>query len=320
MPCVLARALILVPMLLCASGAVAAANPANAHTEIKVDVLWQQFAAKVAKVEADTNGVLGVAVVDLKTGRQWSLHGQEHFAQASTIKIPILLELYRQDQDGDGVHLADPYVVKAEDIIEDSAVLGGLTPGVTTLTNRDLATCVVAVSDDSATNILIHRVGMSRVNAVLDRMALPETRLKRKMLDVEAARAGRENVSTPEEMASLLAQLWRGDHGILNAATTERFFDLLATKKNSPIAAGLPADIKIADKPGELEGVRNDAGLVFLPKRPYVLVVMSAFLEREADGTDAIRQVSHAAFSLFDRLDRASDLGRVVSRGDGSQH
>ena len=209
-------------------------------------------------------------------------------------------------------------VVNKSDIVSGSDILEGLTPGVTTLTNRDLATCMVAVSDNSATNVLIDRVGMTKVNTLLDRLGLHETRLKRKMLDLEAAKAGRENVSTPLEMAQLLSALWRADGTVLKTEATARFFDLLATHKDSQIPSGLPADLKIANKPGALEGVRNDAGIVFLPRHPYVIVVMGTYLRREADGEEAIRRISRAAFDLFDRLDRATDLGRVISPGDGS--
>lgn len=72
------------------------------------------------------------------------------------------------------------------------------TPGVTRLTLRDLATMMVAVSDNSATNVLIGRVGMENVNAMLDSLGLHATRLRRQMMDLKAASEGRENVSTPQ--------------------------------------------------------------------------------------------------------------------------
>src|SRR5260370_18404748 len=87
--------------------------------------------------------------------------------------------------------------------------MGGLTPGVTRVTLRDLATMMVAVSDNSATNVLIDRVGMDKVIAMLDSLNLPHTRLRRKMMDLEAAKQGRENISTPREMMPLLGDLYQ---------------------------------------------------------------------------------------------------------------
>ena len=133
---------------------------------------------------------------------------------------------------------------------------------MTRITLRDLATMMVAVSDNSATNVLIDRVGMQNVNAMLDSLNLPHTRLRRKMMDLQAAKEGRENISTPREMMTLLDAIYHGK--LLNKDSTADFFKMLSTNKNSWIPRDLPADIKIADKPGALEAVRNDSGIVFV--------------------------------------------------------
>ena len=139
--------------------------------------------------------------------------------------------------------------------------MNGLTPGVTRITLRDLATMMVAVSDNSATNVLIDRVGMENVNALLDSLGLVHTRLRRKMMDLKAASEGRENISTPREMMTLLEALYRGK--VLNKTMTDDFFNMLSTHKESWIPRDLPGGIKIANKPGELEAVRNDSGVIF---------------------------------------------------------
>ena len=92
----------------------------------------------------------------------------------------------------------------------------------------------------------------------------------------------------------------------------------MATAKDSFIPRDLPPDLKIANKPGELEGVRNDSGIVFLKDRPYVICVMTTYLANERAGEDAITRISSLAYGVFDRFSRASDLGRVISPGNGS--
>jgi beta-lactamase class A len=196
--------------------------------------------------------------------------------------------------------------------------MGGLTPGVTSVTLRDLATMVVAVSDNSATNVLIDRVGMENVNSLMDSLGLTHTRLRRKMMDIKAAGQGRENISTPREMMRLLASLYQGK--VLNKAMTDDFFTLLSTHKGSDIPRDLPDGLKIANKPGELEGVRNDCGVVFLPKRPYGICVMTTYLHRERDGDETISRISADAYRMFDRLARASEYGRVISPANSSAH
>ena len=289
-------------------------------THDKQSVLWEHLERTVTEVSHQLDGVIGVAILDLTTGRQFLLHPDEVFPQASSIKIAVLAELYRQAQAGGrgtkGVaRLDDLYVVNAGDLVADSDILGGLTPGVSRLTNRDLASIMVAVSDNSATNVLIDRVGMDNVVRLTAGLGLPHTQLRRKMMDLKAAAAGRENVSTPREMMTLLRLLYEGK--VVDTPLKEDFFRVLATHKDSWLPRDLPPDVVIANKPGELEGVRNDSGVVFLKNHPYVICVMTTYLHSERAGEEAISRISAAAYDLFDRLDRASDLGRVISPGNG---
>jgi beta-lactamase class A len=137
------------------------------------------------------------------------------------------------------------------------------------------------------------------------------------MMDLNAASEGRENIATPREMMTLLDALYRGR--VLNKEMTDDFFTTLSTHKDSPIRRDLPPDLKIADKPGELEAVRNDSGVIFVENRPYVLCVMTAYLHNEREGEQAISDVSVATYRMFDRLARASEYGRVVSPGNNSK-
>jgi beta-lactamase class A len=285
-----------------------------APSPAKQKVLWQKLAAEIQEVDRHLDGVMGVAIEDLTTGDHFFLHEDEVFAQASSIKITVLANLYLQVQQGK-LKLTDSYTVQSSDLVPDSDIMGGLTPGVTRLTLRDLATMMVAVSDNSATNVLIDRVGMQNVNAMLDGLGLTHTRLRRKMMDLQAAKEGRENISTPREMMTLLDAIYHGK--VMNQESTADFFKMLSTNKASFIPRDLPPELKVANKPGELEAVRNDSGIVFVEGRPYVICVMTAFLRNERDGEEAISKISLDAWRMFDRLSRASEYGRVVSPGNG---
>jgi beta-lactamase class A len=287
-----------------------------APSAAKQKILWQKLAVQIEQVDQHLDGVMGVAIQDLTTGDHYLLHEDEVFAQASSIKITVLANLYLQAEQGK-LKLTDLYTVQSSDLVADSDIMNGLTPGVTRVTLRDLATMMVAVSDNSATNVLIDRVGMQNVNAMLDSLNLPHTRLRRKMMDLQAAKEGRENISTPHEMMTLLDAVYHGK--LLNKDSTADFFKMLSTNKNSWIPRDLPADLKIADKPGALEAVRNDSGIVFVEGRPYVICVMTSFLRNERDGEEAISQVSLETWRMFDRLSRATEYGRVVSPGNGAR-
>ena len=299
-----------------AGGRAASAQTSPPPPTEKQTVLWMKLEKSILDIDRGLDGVMGVAIVDLTDGHKYLLHANDVYPQASSIKICVLAELYRQAQQGK-LKLTDLYTVNAADLVQDSDIMGGLTPGVTQITLRDLATMMVAVSDNSATNVLIDRVGMDNVNAFLKAQGLRDTRLRRKMMDLKAAAEGRENVSTPNEMLNLLQALYRDE--ILNQEMTADFFKVLSTHKDSWIPRNLPDDLRIADKPGALEGVRNDSGVIFVDKRPYVLCVMTTYLHRERDGEEAISNISLAAWRMFDRLARASEYGRVISPGNSSR-
>lgn len=298
--------------ILLLSSAVFAQTPT---AQAKRQVLWQKLETAINEADRNLDGVMGVAIFDLTDHQQYFLHADEVFPTASSIKIAVLAELYRQAQAGK-LKLTDIYTVQASDLVQDSDIMNGLTPGVTKVTLRDVATMMIAVSDNSATNVLIDRVGMDHVNAMLDSLGLTRMRLRRKMMDLKAASEGRENIATPHEFVTLLTDLYEGK--VLNKEMTDDFFTMLSTHKDSWIPRDLPEGLKIADKPGALEGVRNDSGVVFVQNRPYVISVMTSYLRKERDGEEAISKISLTVYRMFDRLGRASEYGRVVSTANGS--
>ena len=150
------------------------------------------------------------------------------------------------------------------------------------------------------------------------RSGSPRTRLRRRMMDLDAARRGDENVSSPGELRRLMEAVHEGA-GLSSA----RAADLRAVASvpkwgtppglASPFRTPLPDTLRVLDKAGELEGVRCVTAVVDLPGRPYSVAIMTAYLRRAADGEEAIRAISAALFETFDRLARSSEFGRVIS-------
>lgn len=290
-------------------------------TREKQQMLWQKMIANIEQIDRNLQGTMGVAVLDLTSGQQYLLHGDDVFPQASSIKITVLAELYHQEQQAEQgtsgkQRLDDVYVVRKEDMVPDSDIMLGLTPGITHITNRDLATMMVAVSDNSACNVLIDRLGFDNINGLLKSLGLHNTMLRRKMMDLKAASEGRENVATPREMMTLLEDIYQ--HKVFNKPLTDDFFKMLSTAsgsndKQSNMVRGIPEGVMVAEKPGELEGVRADSGVVFAQNRPFVLSVMTTYLSDEKDGAKAIENVARTVFPYFDMVGRASEYGRVIS-------
>jgi len=284
----------------------AVAAPARASE--KEQVLIDRLRTRIEGVAASLDGVLAVSLRDAKTGAAIDLHAAEPFPLASSIKLAVLYELYRQAEEGriDLAEVTTPPLPRAG----GGGVLQELG-GRVSLTWRDVAVMMMGWSDNEATNLLIAKVGMDAVNRRLDTLSLPAVRLRRRMMDLDAARDGRENVGTPEQMRRLVEALHAG-----TGLSPERAKDLRAVAsvpKDSPFRRPLPEGLVVMDKPGSLEGVRCVAAFVEVPGRPYSIAIMTAYLKRDDDGEEAIRQVSAAVFETFDRLARSSDLGRVIS-------
>jgi beta-lactamase class A len=273
--------------------------------------LLAKLRARVEAVDARLDGVLGVYVRDPATGATVELRPDETFPTASSIKLAVLYELYRQANEGRvdlGEVTRPPFPrVGGGGVLQE---LGGHV----SLTWRDLAVLMVGWSDNEATNVLVRRVGLDAVNRRLDALGLPRTRLRRQMMDLAAARRGDENVSTPREMARLAEIVAKGE-----GLAPERAKDLLAVAtvpdEGSYFRPGLPAGVRAISKPGALEGVRCEAAWVDVPGRPYSAAIMTAYLRRETDGEAAIAEISAAVYETFDRLARASEYGRLIGEG-----
>ena len=286
------------------------AAPANAQLPTKPDLRWDKMVAEVTSIASRLDGVMGVSILDLTDRRSFVLNGDQVFPTASTIKLPLLMELYRQDQDGGGARLLDHYTFDRADLVDGSEIMRGLSPGVSVITNRDLAQFMVAVSDNAATNVLIGRVGMEKVNAMLRMHGLTQTTLRRRMMDLAAAQRGDENIATPRELTRLLELLAKGE--ILKPTATQAMVEQLATGKDAYIPRRLPSNVRVANKPGSLDGVRVDAGIVYAAHRPFAIAVMTSMNRDERAAEDAISQVALAAYGFFDIVGRTSPYGRVM--------
>jgi len=277
----------------------------------KQDVLWGHMEGAIRGIVHETDAVVGVAIVDLADPeRSFYLNADAVYPTASTIKIAVLAELYRQNERGSGAKLGDLYTINAKDGVGTEGILQSMSAGVSRITNHDLALLMVSLSDNSAANVLIDRVGMENVNNWLAQLGLERTRLRRHMLDVKAAQEGRENTSTPRELVTMLQALYSGN--VFSKKTTDDFFKMLSTQKSSYIPRLLPADLTIANKSGNLDAVRNDAGIVFVPGRPFAIAVMTTYSGDDLAAEQSIARIARVAWSYFDRVGKSSSLGRIV--------
>jgi beta-lactamase class A len=299
------RALVLLALLAVAGPTFAQApqpNPLVGDLKLKLAKQLQQMAA-------DFDGVMGLAVKDLGTGETFFANADTMFPQASAIKIPVLLELFRQDQVGI-LKIDERMDIHRAKMVDGSGVLWRFSDGGSALSLRDLAVLMIVLSDNTATNLLIDRVGMQNVNDNLHRLGLSQTRLQRIMRDIDAQRASRENLSTPREMVTLLEMLDAGK--TLDPKHTQAVLDILKYSKSTPLRRGLPENVPLASKTGSMGGVSCESGVVYLAGKPYAISVMTTF-DKDSDAAEkAMGEVSRRVFDYFERLARSNSLGARV--------
>ncbi|MCH8207339.1 MAG: serine hydrolase [Chloroflexi bacterium] len=270
--------------------------------------LWTRLEDKVTHLVDEFPGVAGVCVAGLASPHRLKVRPNEVFPTASSIKIHILAQLMLRAERGE-VDLGKRICVTPQMRAAGSGILADLD-GDVELTIGDLATLMIIVSDNTATNICIDLAGMEETNDLIRELGLRSTHLRRKMQDNAAVAEGRENVSTPEEMVAVLERLYN-DRPSTKAA--RMCLDVLRKPKPGPLRKGIPPAVPLANKTGGVENVSCDAGIAYLPRRPYAIAVMTKFGLGAPEVHDRfITDVARAVHETMATLDTTTDFGRGI--------
>ena len=235
-----------------------------------VPLLWQRLEREVARLVGDFSGIAGVAVKELATGLTLGINPDEIFPTASTIKIHVLMQLLVRAEAGE-LDLQQRIAVQPAGHVLGSGVLAYLR-GPIELTLLDLAILMIIASDNTATNLCIDAAGLAGTNALIQRLGLTQTRLQRKMMDHIAAVREQENIATPNELVRIFELLHQGQP---SPWVAQQALEVLQKPKHGFIDRALPPTVTIANKPGWVDGAMCDAALVDLPRRPYLVALMT---------------------------------------------
>lgn len=271
-----------------------------------LDLREADLLAQFRQLDQQTEGLLGIAAIDLTTRRSFAYHGDTQFAQASSIKIPILIEMFRamslnKFQLNDKVTLTPRDAVGGSGHLKDKLAKDSLN-----LTVKELITAMIETSDNTATNECIRMVGMENVNRTMDQLGFPRTRLQRVMLDSAAAQNDQENISTPNEMVRLADLIHQG-HAVSPEASRQ-MVDIMRLVK-AHFRKAMPAGTDIASKPGGIPGVKCETGVVYLKGRPFALSVMTAFVP---ENSDVVEKAAALVFRHFEALNQYNSYGHKV--------
>jgi beta-lactamase class A len=286
---------------------------------LAVPVLFQaqephlkQLAAKLQddlqRLASAAPGIVGVSVVDISSGRRFGVNDAMVFPQGSAIKIPILIELFHRADRGD-LKLGERLTVRAADQVGGSGVLQYFSGGGSEMSLHDLAVPMIVLSDNTATNMLIDRLGMDRINATMSELGAASTKVQRRMIQPQESAKGNENISTPREAADIMVRLSRCALPMKPAACAE-MRRILELPKSGAFRERIPSSVAVAWKPGGIEGVETAWGLVDVPGAPYAIAVM---INYGADGMSAaIRDVSSTVYRYFTQIARSTPNGARV--------
>ena len=275
---------------------------------LRVD-LSSTFNEEVERLSAGSKArAIAVAVHDFQSGLSFSLRGDRWFHAASTIKVAVLLAVFRAADEGrvhldDSLHVRNRFISAADgfpfhlspdsDAMPELYQLVGRTAKISTL-----AEGMIAASSNLATNLLLDFMGVEYARKVLRDAQVDGVELRRGVEDYAAHERGINNEVTADGLVSLLSAV-RGDF-LRNESKEQAIRILLEQRFNSMIPAGLPAHAAVAHKTGEISTACHDMGIVYLPERePYIAVILTEF-DSEGNGRrEIVAAISVAIYRLI---------------------
>ena len=252
----------------------------------------------LAALSLHVPGRVGVAVEDLATGMTSGVNAGADLPAASTIKIPVMVEVFKRMERGDVdlntvVHLAPRDRDWGWGDMADASI-------GTPRTVKQLLWLMITQSDNTATNMLIRLVGREQINSTMADLGLHSTRLGDYIRsETDTIRYGLR--TSPHDMVELLDSIAR-DKLVDPWSSREMLAILTGQTHNGLLPAPLPKDVKIAHKTGSLHDTLNDVGIVYSEQEPYVIAVMTTQLSDLDVGRSFIHKVSRLAYDDFGRF------------------
>jgi len=292
----------LVPLALSLLVASDPARAVGARSD-RIDSLRASIDRRIATVKG---AVVGVAFHDIAAGDSLFINADDSFHAASTMKVPVMIELFRRIDAGalrldQGILLVNqfgsivdgsPYSLNAGD---DSDSLAYTLVG-SRVSVRELIDRMITRSSNLATNALIELVGAQRANATAHMLGARDIRVLRGVEDSKAFQAGQNNTTTARDLATLMEAI-ETERAASPASCSAMREVLLRQEFNDEIPAGLPAGTKVAHKTGFITGVQHDAAIVYpAGGAPYVLVVLTRGIPEQPKARQLISDISRLVY------------------------
>ncbi len=292
---------LLVPLVACALTAIMSDSLASAasddfslgYVDRAAAVRLHALAPALARLAHGTAGLVAVTVGDLRSGRAIAINGGVNLPAASTIKIAVMVEVFRQIAVG---RFTLSRTVSLLDRDRDCGY-GDMCEKAWGSTYRvaDLLYAMIDDSDNTATNMLIRLVGRQSINRTMLGLGLSQTRLDDSIHSDGDIRGLR---TSADDMLKLLSMI--SARRVIDSSSSDMMLALLAGQRhNDLLPAPLPKDLVIAHKTGTLHDTLNDVGIVELDGAPYVICAFTTHLTDLDDGQRFIRRASLLTFQSF---------------------
>ena len=260
-----------------------------------------------ARIQQEPGAQVGLAYIDLASRDTLFVNADTSFHAASTMKVPVMIELFRRASTGSfGMGQCLMIVNQFASIADGSPyALDPNSDSDTTLYHRvgtrvsvdTLLRLMITRSSNFATNILIALVGADQVNQTMRSLGAQRIQVLRGVEDGKAFDKGLNNTTTARDLATILRAIEEGRAGSPEA-TREMREILLAQEFNEKIPAGLPSGVRVAHKTGEITAHSHDAAIVYPPGRaPYVLVVLTRGIQDGAKSSKLIADISSIVYA-----------------------
>lgn len=264
-----------------------------------------ELAPALERLAVATPGLVAVAVGDLTSGRAIAINGGVNVPAASTIKIPVMVEVFRQ------IALHRFTLARTVTLTDDDRDYGYGdlcdAPWGSAYTVSDLLVAMIDNSDNTATNMLIRLVGRQSINRTMAMLGLTQTRLEDSIRSDGDIRGLRTSADDMLRLLSLIAA-----RRVVDERSSDAMLAILAGQRhNDLLPEPLPKGIVVAHKTGTLHDTLNDVGIVELDGAPYVICAFTTHLGDLDDGERFIRVASRLTFRSFDGIARS----RLASNG-----
>jgi len=276
----------------------------NAQTDV------QQLKEQIKSFIAN-QGTISVAFRDLVTGEEIMINESETFHAASTMKTPVLIEVFKQAKEGK-LSLSDSIRIRNEfqSIVDGSMYslnpaddseqkMYGLVGKKKAL--KDLVNDMIIYSSNLATNTVIELVGAKNVMNTMRELGANHIQVLRGVEDGKAFEKGLNNTTTAFDLLVIFEAMARGK--AVSPDASQQMIDILLHQQfNKMIPARLPTTVKVAHKTGNITGVLHDSGIVFLPNgHSYVLVLLSKNIDNEETATNLLAGISEMVYKYVSR-------------------